>query len=82
MHSCGISILLESMELFCGDVHTEVVLFGVGYGQQWVLGVGMVGVLGGPCFEPHSLAHMIEETAHHSGHINRIRDSLGRPLVR
>ena len=28
------------------------------------------------------LAHMIDETAHHSGHIDLIRDSLGRPPVR
>ncbi|WP_394935786.1 DUF664 domain-containing protein [uncultured Ilumatobacter sp.] len=33
-------------------------------------------------FEPHPLAHMIEEAAHHSGHIDLIRDSLGRPPVR
>jgi uncharacterized damage-inducible protein DinB len=28
------------------------------------------------------LAHMIDETAHHSGHIDLIRDALGRPPVR
>lgn len=28
------------------------------------------------------LAHMIDETAHHSGHIDFIRDALGRPPVR
>jgi hypothetical protein len=38
--SCGVSFLLELTELFFGDARAEVVLFGVGYGQQWVLGVG------------------------------------------
>ena len=28
------------------------------------------------------LAHMIDETSHHSGHIDLIRDALGRPPVR
>jgi uncharacterized damage-inducible protein DinB len=28
------------------------------------------------------LAHMIDETARHSGHIDLIRDALGRPSIR
>jgi len=38
--SCGVSVLLELTEFLFGDARGEVVLFGVGYGQQWVLGVG------------------------------------------
>ena len=53
--SCGVSVLLELTEFFCGDVHAEVVLFGVGYGQQWVLGVGMVWVVGGRRFHQPTL---------------------------
>jgi len=28
------------------------------------------------------LTHMIDETAHHSGHLDLLRDALGRPPVR
>ena len=60
--SCGVSVLLELTEFFCGDVHPEVVLFGVGYGQQWVLGVGMVWVVCGPRFEPVEVVAGVDES--------------------
>ena len=54
--------LLESMELFCGDVHAEVVLFSVRYAQQRVLGVGMVWVVCGPRFEPVEVVAGVDES--------------------